>query len=296
MTQDAIPLGTLSVPDPDDAYENSDSEIEVFPPKKRFRYRVLNFIRSYYMLLLRVCSALIILMLLVVILLACLYFLKPDVDEVQARFQALEINYAIAKTSLERHLAENSLQITKSKALNSSLAEERIVYERSEKVLNDKIFSLMGKSEQLSSKLKALMHDHQRLKDPFIGIACKAINCAKVATPCNIQNVSYINIKRYSCCGCLRVANYADIRLLRYENFQFAKYSAIVLNDFVSACNEPLLLNVLPQLPCLLGTWDIVRTSDSTCNLYYSIVGSTCVEAEEQSVVTPHDTLGDPQY
>lgn len=106
---------------------------------------------------------------------------------------------------------------------------------------------------------------------------CNQFNCTNEEV-CNIQIINYETIQAYSCCNCIIVLS-RQLIMLRYDEFVMNEFQAIVLDDFINACSELAQLQLLPQLHCLMGSWDVL-TSAHQCYLYYSIVGSSCLKEE----------------
>lgn len=101
---------------------------------------------------------------------------------------------------------------------------------------------------------------------------CQKINCNTIKEPCRPSEINYLNIKRYSCCKCIKL----NMTLYRYEESLMNDGKMLIIKDYPygDICSLSLAdLDLLGGLDCIEGSWDVVKESDITCYLRYDIVG-----------------------
>lgn len=144
-------------------------------------------------------------------------------------------------------------------------------------------FHLGAETSDHSSDIAHQFWIEQLMEDRRLRLANCFLSCDPVEETdchdfnCNITSVDYFVIRLYSCCGCMVVLS-QPLRILRYKEYTVNDYKAIELEDIVGACSEIQNLRLLPQLHCLKGSWDVVRTSNYRCSLHYTIIGSSCLQ------------------
>lgn len=101
-------------------------------------------------------------------------------------------------------------------------------------------------------------------------IPCSKIKCSKFENPCNLTSVEYRDIKVYACCSCL-----PEQYRLRYYLKSFLGNTTSLLferDDLDVKSLSPDDLSLLPPLPGLVGSWDVVQIADTEFFLKYGSV------------------------
>lgn len=110
--------------------------------------------------------------------------------------------------------------------------------------------------------------DDYQADRPYSKVTCQKIHCFNNDTDCNIPDISYYSIKRYSCCKCLP----KDFVMKRYCQYLTSGMCQLVLQH---TTDDPRFyseydLKLLPKLKYISGTWDVVADSDTAFWLVYS--------------------------
>lgn len=102
--------------------------------------------------------------------------------------------------------------------------------------------------------------------DALRNLPCRKINCKKFSDPCVVEIVSYMTLKRYSCCECLP----ADYKLIRIECYPLQIICHLVVKVPQEVKDYSTYdLAAYPKLRNLDGNWDLLADSDDAYYLVY---------------------------